>query len=78
MYLKAYDGVSAARRSLAAYFDVYNASRPYQTHDGRTPDMVYFQSLPPVKARSLMVEPCAPPAAWQGPGIEGITTQPIH
>jgi len=50
VYLKAYDGVSAARHSLAAYFDFYNARRPHQSHDGRTPDMVYFDSLPPMKA----------------------------
>jgi len=50
VYLKAYDSVSAARQSLAAYFKFYNARRPHQSHDGRTPDMVYFDSLPPMKA----------------------------
>jgi putative transposase len=50
VYLKAYDGVSAARQSLAAYFEFYNARRPHQSHDGRTPDMVYFSSLPPMQA----------------------------
>lgn len=45
-YLKAYDSVSAARLSLAAYFEFYNARRPHQSHDGRTPDMVYFGTLP--------------------------------
>lgn len=47
VYLKAYDGVGAARHSLAAYFDFYNARRPHQSHDGRTPDMVYFATLAP-------------------------------
>jgi putative transposase len=50
VYLKAYDGVSAARQSLAEYFEFYNARRPHQSRDGRTPDMVYFESLPPMKA----------------------------
>ncbi|WP_443083638.1 IS3 family transposase [Variovorax sp. WDL1] len=49
VYLKAYDGVSAARLSLAAYFEFYNARRPHQSHDGRTPDMVYFGTLPALK-----------------------------
>ena len=50
VYLEAYDSVSAARNSLALYFDFYNASRPHQSHDGRTPDMVYFAALPAVAA----------------------------
>ena len=50
VYLKAYDSVSAARHSLAAYFEFYNARRPHQSHDGSTPDMVYFDVLPPMKA----------------------------
>jgi len=50
VYLKAYDSVIAARRSLAAYFEFYNTRRPHQSHNGRTPDMVYFSSLPPMQA----------------------------
>ena len=50
VYLKAYDSVNAARHSLAAYFEFYNARRPHQSHDGSTPDMVYFDVLPPMKA----------------------------
>ena len=50
VYLKAYDSVSAARLGLASYFDFYNARRPHQSHDGQTPDMVYFNSLPPMQA----------------------------
>jgi putative transposase len=49
VYLRAYDSVSTARQYLASYFVFYNATRPHQTHAGRTPDMVYFDSLP--KAR---------------------------
>jgi len=50
VYLKAYDSVIAARHSLAAYFEFYNTRRPHQSHNGRTPDMVYFSSLPPMQA----------------------------
>lgn len=48
VYLKAYDGVSAARQGLARYFDFYNSRRPHQSHDGHTPDMVYFATLAPL------------------------------
>lgn len=47
VYLKAYDSVSAARQGLATYFDFYNNRRPHQSHDGRTPDMIYFGTLQP-------------------------------
>ena len=50
VYLKAYGSVSAARQSLAAYFEFYNGRRPHQSHDGRTPDMVYFNLLLPLRA----------------------------
>jgi putative transposase len=49
VYLKAYDSVSAARFNLAGYFDFYNARRPHQSHGGRTPDTVYFATLPAMK-----------------------------
>jgi putative transposase len=45
VYLKAYDSVSAARLGLAGYFDFYNSRRPHQSHDGHTPDMLYFSTL---------------------------------
>ncbi len=47
VYLKAYDSVSAARQGLATYLDFYNSRRPHQSHDGRTPDMIYFGTLQP-------------------------------
>jgi putative transposase len=50
VYLKAYDSVSAARAGMAAYFAFYNTRRPHQSHDGRTPDMVYFDTLAPMAA----------------------------
>ena len=46
VYLKAYDSVGAARQALAAYFEFYNTRRPHQSHDGKTPDMIYFETLP--------------------------------
>ena len=49
VYLKAYDSVSAARHNLVSYFDFYNARRPNQSHDGRTPDMIDFAALPAMK-----------------------------
>ena len=30
-------------------FEFYNARRPHQSHDGRTPDMVYFAALSALK-----------------------------
>jgi len=48
VYLKAYDSVSAARQGLAAYIDFYNSRRPHQSHNGRTPDMIYFSTLQPL------------------------------
>lgn len=50
VYLKAYDSVSAARTGIGAYIDFYNARRPHSAHEGKTPDMVYFASLPKLKA----------------------------
>jgi putative transposase len=50
VYLKAYETVSAARAGIARYFDFYNARRPHSAHRGRTPDMVYFSTLPALQA----------------------------
>jgi putative transposase len=47
VYLKAYESVSAARQGLTTYLDFYNSRRPHQSHDGRTPDMIYFATLQP-------------------------------
>ena len=46
VYLKAYDSVWAADSGIAQYLDFYNTRRPHSTHGGKTPDMVYFASLP--------------------------------
>jgi putative transposase len=50
VYLHAYDAVTEARHGLARYFTFYNQGRPHSALDGRTPDMVYFASLPQLEA----------------------------
>jgi putative transposase len=49
VYLKAYDCVTTARQSLEKYLDFYNRVRPHSTHSARTPETVYFESLPALK-----------------------------
>jgi putative transposase len=43
IYLHAYETVSQVRRALSIYFDFYNAGRPHQSLDYRTPDEMYFK-----------------------------------
>jgi putative transposase len=50
VYLKAYDSVSTACKGIGQYIDFYNARRPHQAHSGRTPDMVYYETLMPLQA----------------------------
>ena len=44
VYLKAYDSVFDAKRSLGRYFDFYNTERRHQSLEKQTPDSVYNQS----------------------------------
>ena len=46
VYLHAYDSVAEARQGLQRYFKFYNERRPHSSLDGKTPDSVYFHSLP--------------------------------
>jgi putative transposase len=46
VYLKAYDDIPDARRSLGRYIDFYNGRRPHTALDRRTPDQAYFNPLP--------------------------------
>lgn len=46
VYLHAYDTVSQAQQGLESYFTFYNERRPHSSLDGKTPDTVYFHSLP--------------------------------
>ena len=46
VYLHAYDSVSAAKTGIARYVAFYNTRRPHTALDRKTPDHVYFKSLP--------------------------------
>ena len=46
VYLKAYESMTEARRGLGAYFIFYNERRHHQALDSRTPDDVYWKTLP--------------------------------
>lgn len=46
VYLKAYGSIAEARKELEAYFDFYNRRRRHQGLDDRTPDEVYWVTLP--------------------------------
>jgi putative transposase len=46
VYLHAYETVSAARAGIARYMTFFNTRRPHSALDRRTPDTVYFGSLP--------------------------------
>jgi len=48
VYLRAYESVSEAKFHLGRYITFYNERRPHSSLDGRTPDHVYFTSLPPL------------------------------
>jgi putative transposase len=50
VYLKAYGTVSAAREHIGRYFAFYNARRPHRSHEGQTPDTIYFGTLPQLHA----------------------------
>ncbi len=49
VYLKAYGSLSEARRGLTEYFEFYNQRRRHQGLDDRTPDKVYWSTLPKKK-----------------------------
>jgi putative transposase len=49
VYLKAYGSLTEARRGLTAYFEFYNQRRRHQGLDDRTPDEVYWSTLPQIE-----------------------------
>ena len=49
VYLKAYNSIAEARRGLMEYFEFYNRRRRHQSLDRRTPDNVYFSTLPQIQ-----------------------------
>jgi putative transposase len=50
VYLKAYESIAEARRGLREYFEFYNSRRRHQGLDRRTPDDVYWSTLPKKQA----------------------------
>ena len=50
VYLRAYDGVSAARADIAGFIDWYNTGRPHSSLGDKTPDQAYWALLPPMQA----------------------------
>ena len=50
VYIRAYDSVGEARRSIGRYFDFYNGKRPHSSLGGRTPDQVYLAALTQAEA----------------------------
>jgi len=50
VYLHAYDSVAEARASIGRYLGFYNAKRPHQSLDRRTPDDAYFNTPTPIPA----------------------------
>ncbi len=46
------DIVSAAREGVGRYINFYNTHRPQSSHQARTPDVVYFASLPQPSAET--------------------------
>jgi putative transposase len=51
-YLRAYESLAEARRGLAAYFAMYNSTRPHQSLGYSTPDAVYFTALAAAERRA--------------------------
>ena len=50
VYLKAYESLGEARQGLGDYFEFYNQKRRHQGLDYRTPDEVYWDTLPKEEA----------------------------
>ncbi|MEX3681983.1 IS3 family transposase [Paraburkholderia sp. BR14320] len=50
VYLKAYESVSHARRSIGDYINLYNQRRPHSSLEDRTPDEAYFATLSAIKS----------------------------
>jgi putative transposase len=46
VYLKAYSSIAEVRKGLRDYFEFYNSKRRHQGLDRRTPDDVYWSTLP--------------------------------
>jgi len=49
VYLKAYASITHAKKELVKFFDRYNTRRPHQGLNDRTPDEVYYCTLPKIR-----------------------------
>lgn len=49
IYLKAYGSIAEVKKGLKEYFEFYNTRRRHQGLDDRTPDEVYYSTLPSIK-----------------------------
>jgi len=65
VYLRAYDGVSAAKMDVAQLIDWYNTERPHSSLDDQTPDQTYWARLPALQQaawnENLRCAPSCPP-----------------
>ena len=50
IYLKAYESIAEVRQGLREYFEFYNTRRRHHSLDRRTPDEVYWSTLPQKQA----------------------------
>nr|WP_183733682.1 MULTISPECIES: IS3 family transposase [Paraburkholderia] len=50
VYLRPYESVSHARRSIGEYIELYNRKRPHSSLADQTPDEAYFATLPAIKS----------------------------
>ncbi len=50
IYLKGYETIGAVRQGLSKYFEFYNGKRRHQGLDRKTPDKVYWTTLPKKQA----------------------------
>jgi len=50
VYLRAYESVIHARRSIGDYLNLYNQKRPHSSLSDQTPDEAYFATLPAIKS----------------------------
>ncbi|MCX5816801.1 MAG: integrase core domain-containing protein [Proteobacteria bacterium] len=49
MYIKAYESITDAKKELKKFFNQKNVWRRHQGLDDRTPDEVYWSTLPKMK-----------------------------
>ena len=50
IYLRAYESVNHARRSIGQYIEQYNRKRPHSSLADQTPDEAHFATLPAIKS----------------------------